>query len=272
MCQPKPKNKIINIIHNNNINSKKTAALLQEMLKQKGFIVPKEYDTNASLNICIGGDGAFLRAVHKYDFPDIPFIGINTGHLGFFQEVSPDGLHMLIDNYTKGNYRIENIYLVEALVCTRTSCINLLGINEIGIKGTKSRTVHLDISIDNNYLERFSGDGIIISTPMGSTAYNYSSGGSIIYPSIKALQITPLSPLNSNAYRSLTSSVIVPENMTIRINPEYRYENSILIINDGKQYKYDNIVEISFKISEITIKKLTLGKYNFWTKLKDKFL
>lgn len=263
---------IINIIYNRNSDSKKTAALLEKLLVQNGFRVSEEYDDNATLNICIGGDGAFLRAVHKYNFPEIPFIGVNTGHLGFFQEISPDKLIPFIEKYLEGDYRIEEINLVEALVCTKTSCINLLGINEIGIKGNKSRTVHLDISIDDNYLQKFSGDGIIISTPVGSTAYNYSAGGSIVYPSIKALQITPLAPLNSKAYRSITSSVIVPYNMTIKIAPEYRYENSILIVNDGEQYKFDNIVEINFTLSEMTIKMLTLGKNNFWLKLKDKFL
>lgn len=263
---------LINVIHNNTNESLKTSALLQKMLRESGFTISESYSYKADLNICVGGDGAFLRAVHNYDFPEIPFIGINTGHLGFYQEISPDHITIFIDSLKEGNYKIESIYLVEALICTKTSCAEVFGINEIGIKGTKSRTVHLDISIDNNYLERFSGDGIIVSTPIGSTAYNYSSGGSIVYPSLKTLQITPLSPLNTKAYRSLISSVIVPPNMIIKINPEYRYENEIFIIADGREYKYNDIVEINFKLSDMTIKMLRLGNYNFWTRIKDKFL
>lgn len=265
-------NNIINIIHNNRSDSIETAEILKEKLTQKGFQIAEGYDYSASLNICIGGDGAFLKAVHNYDFPDIPFIGINTGHLGFFQEVSPEQIDNFIDNLVKGKYKIEEIFLVEALICTRTSCIELIGVNEIAIKGIESKTIHLDISIDDTYLERLSGDGVIVSTPVGSTAYSYSAGGSIIHSSLRTLQITPLAPLNSNVYRALTSSIIVPENMPIKINPEYRFENSILIVRDGQQYKFDNIVEINFKISDMTIKMLTLKSKNFWNKIKEKFL
>ncbi|SHH40638.1 NAD+ kinase [Caloranaerobacter azorensis DSM 13643] len=265
-------NNIINIIHNDKKDSIETAEILKKKLIQKGFKITNGYDYTAILNICIGGDGAFLKAVHNYNFPDIPFIGINTGHLGFFQEVSPDKIDNFIDNLVKGKYKIEEIFLVEALICTRTSCIELIGINEIAIKGIESKTIHLDISIDDAYLERLSGDGVIISTPVGSTAYSYSAGGSIVHSSLKTLQITPLAPLNSNVYRALTSSIIVPDNMPIKINPEYRFENSILIVVDGQQHKFDNIVEINFKLSDMTIKMLTLKSKNFWNKIKEKFL
>lgn len=265
-------NNIINIIHNKNSASRKTALLLNKMLTARNFIVSNTYNHNAKLNICIGGDGAFLRSVHKYNFSEIPFVGVNTGHLGFYQEISPDNLEYFVDDYSNGRYQIEKINLVEALICTNNNCIDVFGINEIGIKGSNSKTVHLDITIDGNHLERFSGDGLIISTPMGSTAYNYSSGGSIVYPSLKALQITPLSPLNSNAYRSLTSSIIVPPDTIVEIEPEYKYESSILIISDGKQYSYENITSLTVKISDMTINMLKLGDNNFWSKIKDKFL
>jgi len=263
---------VINIIHNNDFDSKKTAEILERKLKHKGFTVSEIYDYDATLNICIGGDGAFLRAVHNYCFPDTPFIGVNTGHLGFFQEISPDKLDLFIESFINNRYVVEELYLVEASICTRTSCIELVGINEIVIKGNESKVIHLNISIGNKYLERFSGDGVIVSTPIGSTAYNFSAGGSIVYPSLKILQVTPLAPINSSAYRSLTTSALVPHDMTIKINPEYRDENSILIIVDGKQHRYDNIVEINLKLSDMTINKLTLDTHSFWCNIKDKFL
>lgn len=266
------KERIINIIHNNNSKSKKTADTLEKKLSEKGFSVSENYDYNAELNICIGGDGSFLRAVHNYFFPDIPFVGVNTGHLGFFQEISPDSLDKFIEAYEQGEYSIEEMYLVEASICTRTSCIELIGVNEIVIKGFQSKVLHLDVSIADTYLERFSGDGLIISTPIGSTAYNYSAGGSIVFPTLKVLQITPLAPISSKVYRSLTTSAIVHHDMTIKVNPEYRDENSVLIVVDGKQHKYDNIVEINLKLSDMTINKLTLDPNSFWNDLKEKFI
>jgi len=265
-------NKMINIIYNNNPPSIYTYNKLKEKLSDKGYIITDEYDKNSMLNICIGGDGAFLRTVHDYNFPKIPFVGINTGHLGFFQQVDRDGLDDFVDNFHEGKYTIESLYLVEAIVCTRTSCIELIGVNEIVVKGIESKVIHLDISINDNYLERFSGDGVIISTPIGSTAYNFSTGGSIVYPTLGVLQLTPLAPINSKVYRSLTTSVIVPHNMKIQLHPEYRDENSILIVLDGEQHKYDNITEINFQISKMKINVLNIGNHNFWSNIREKFL
>ncbi len=265
-------NRIINIISNYNFESKRTSQLLSEKLRNKGFHIPDNYSDNAELNICVGGDGSFLRAVHRNKFPSIPFVGINTGHLGFFQEILPRNIDDFIDKYMNNDYIVEEISLVNAEICTKNKCFFLTGVNEIVIKGIKSKVVHLEIFIDGNHLEKFSGDGVIISTPVGSTAYNFSSGGSIIYPSLKTLQLTPLSPISSKAYRSLTNSAVIPGDIVISIKPEFRYENSILVINDGVEFKYNNIINIDLKISDKTIKKLNFDKNMYWDNLKSKFL
>lgn len=266
------KNRVINIISNYNFESKKTSHLLSEKLRAKGFYIPEKYGDDAELNICIGGDGAFLRAIHRNKFPNIPFVGINTGHLGFFQEILPENIDELIEKYLNKDYIIEEISLVHAEIHTKSKTFQLTGVNEIVIKGTKSKVVHLEIFIDGNHLERFSGDGVIISTPVGSTAYNFSSGGSIIYPSLKTLQLTPLSPISSKAYRSLPNSAVIPGDIVISIKPETRYENSILVINDGIEFKYNYIIGIDLKLSHKTIKKLNFDKDTYWNNLKSKFL
>ncbi|NLW40336.1 MAG: NAD(+)/NADH kinase [Tissierellia bacterium] len=264
--------RIINVIYNYNSPSKKTYSILTEKLKKKGFIIPEKYDEKAELNICIGGDGAFLRAIHRFNFPNIPFIGINTGHLGFFQEILPENIDDFIEKYINEDYMIEEIFLVKASVTTKEKSFQLYGVNEIVIKGIRSKVVHLEVFIDGNHLESFCGDGIIISTPAGSTAYNFSSGGSIIYPSLKTLQITPLSPISSRAYRSLPNSTVVPGEIPITIKPEYRYENSILIVVDGFEIKYDNLTEITFTVPSKTISRLNFDKNMYWNNLKSKFL
>lgn len=270
MTDNKPR--IINVIANNNPESQKTYRLLVDKLTLKGFVLPEKFDNNAELNICIGGDGAFLRTVHRHKFTNIPFVGINTGHLGFFQEILPENIDIFIEKYMQNNYVIEKIFLVKADICTKDSCFQLYGVNEIVVKGIHSKVVHLEVFIDGNHLEKFCGDGMIISTPVGSTAYNFSSGGSIIYPSLKTLQLTPLSPISSRAYRSLTNSAVIPGELKITIRPEYRYENSILVIVDGIEHRYDNITEINFTIPEKTISRLNFDRNVYWNNLKSKFL
>lgn len=266
------KTRKINIISNKNFESRKASANLKEKLSNQGFIVLDKYDPTAELNICVGGDGAFLRAVHRNKFPSIPFIGINTGHLGFFQEISPENIDEFILQYIDKEYEVEEIYLVNAEIFTKKKTYYLTAVNEIVMKGIHSKVVHLDLFIDGNHLEKFSGDGIIISTPVGSTAHNFSAGGSIVYPSLKALQITPLAPINSKAYRSLIRSVIVPGDLTIKIKPEFYYANSTLILNDGMEFKFDNINYINLKISNKKIYKLNFNKDYYWDNLKSKFL
>ncbi|SHJ88885.1 NAD(+)/NADH kinase [Tepidibacter formicigenes] len=265
-------NRIINITANEYTKSQNTAKLLKTRLESLGFKVPDEFSYDAELIICIGGDGSFLRTVHEYNFPKIPIIGINTGHLGFFQELHPFEINNFIDSYLSNDYYIQEINPIETSICTRNTCIESLAINEIVIKGDVSRTIHLNISVNNNFIERFSGDGIIVSTPMGSTAYNYSAGGSIVDPHLKLIQITPLAPINTNAYRSFTSSIILSHDSVVNVSPEYRFENSILIVNDGIEHKYNEITKISVKSSKFKVKLLRLKNYEFWSKVSEKFL
>ena len=265
-------NKIINIEYNESKFSVDTANYLKNKLVALGYHVSEAFDYTAELTICIGGDGSFLRSLHQYYFPDIPIVGINTGHLGFFSEINPDEIDKFLDKYINKKYTIEEISPVEAAICTRTDCIQAYGLNEIVIKGDKSRTIHLDISVNDQLIQRFSGDGILVSTSTGSTAYNYSVGGSIIDPNLKTLQVTPLAPINTNAYRSFTSSVVLPHTATIKVNPEYHFEDSIVIVSDGMEHRYDGISEVTLYLSEIKVRMLRLKGYEFWSKVIDKFL
>lgn len=262
----------ISIIAGKNELSANVAKYVKDRLECHGFDVLTRHNEQAELMIAVGGDGSFLKAIHSNNFPLVPIVGINTGHLGFFQEILPNQINSFVEDYVSGRYFIQQIHPVEALVCTKTSCIELLAINEFAVKSSRSRTVHLLLSVNGNPIEKFSGDGVIISTPTGSTAYNYSSGGSIIDPSLKTLQITPLSPINTNAYRSFTSSIVLPQDAVIRIVPEYRFENSVLIITDGTEHKYTQVTDISFRTSTMQLNLLRLNNYEFWKKVKEKFL
>jgi len=264
--------KIINIFANDTALSKETRKLLKRKLENSDFIVPREFDPNAELIICIGGDGSFLETLHRFDFPNIPFIGINTGHLGFFQELHPDGLDEFIFKYKQGKYEIQHLKTVKAEVTVGSESFVYKGLNEILIKGEMSRAIHLNISIGDSFIERFSGDGILVSTPAGSTAYNYSLGGSIVDPRLNLLQVAPIAPMNTTAYRSFTSSLILPPDLSIRINPEYNGDPGLLIVPDGMEYLHHSPEELYLEFSESIVKILRFENYDFWNKVKSKFL
>lgn len=266
------KDRVVNVVFNKDEFSNNTFAFLKERLEENGFTVSETFKEDAEITVCIGGDGSFLRTVHKNKFPTIPFIGINTGHLGFFQELQPRDIDIFIDDYVNRRYSVESLLLIDTHVITKDDNYNILSVNEAVIKGVKSKVVKLDIYVDDNHLETFYGDGLIISTPVGSTAYNFSVGGSIVYPKLESLQIAPIAPISSKAFRSLTNSIVIPRDFDIKIVPETKYEKSILIVDDGEEIKYDDIKEINIKMSYKKIYRLLFDKNTYWNNLKDKFL
>ena len=264
--------KVINVLSNSNFESRKTTSKLIQVLKKKGFAPTTKFSNNAELTICVGGDGAFIKAVHKNNFPQIPHVGINTGHLGFFQEISPDNMEKFVDDYINGNYSVEELKLIGAEVFTKNKNFILTALNEIVLKAQHSKMIHTHVFVNRNHVEKFSGDGILVSTPAGSTAYNYSSGGAIVYPSLDILQMTPISPVNSAAYRSLSSPVIVPGNHVISLVPEKRYTNSSLILVDGNEFSFSNLKKVNLRMSNKSIYRLVFSHDTYWDNLKSKFL
>ena len=210
--------------------------------------------------------------VHDFDFTKTPIIGINTGHLGFFPEISPNHIDSFIKSYKNNDFLVQDISLLKANICTNNCNSHMYAINEVVVKGDKSRTIHLSLDVNGKHIQNFSGDGMIISTPTGSTAYNYAAGGSIVDPGLNLMQLTPLYPINTNAYRCFTSSIIFSSESIIKIIPEYRFEDSILIVIDGVEYRFNHMSNIEVSISDLKIKLLRMLDYEFWSRVSEKFL
>ena len=263
---------VITIFTNDTEMSRDVRADLRKELVSRGYTVTGEYSEHTDLIICIGGDGAFLETIHKCNFPECPIVGINTGHLGFFQEILPENIEQFIEDYENDNYSIQELGTVMCIVTENDGeMIEHVGLNEITITGRKSYSIHFDINIGGKPIEKFSGDGILVATSAGSTAYNYSLGGSIVDPRLQLLQVTPIAPMNTTAYRSFTSSILLPDDMTLGIIPESP-EKRIYIANDGEISSYANVREIEVRKSSKAVKLIRFKDYDFWSKVKDKFL
>ena len=261
----------ISVFSNETELSLETRKLLLKAFTEAGYEVSEKYEKDAELIVCVGGDGAFIRALHLNEFPDIPFLGINTGHLGFFQEFFPDKVSDIIKDYSAGKFGVQKFATVKAEISGDGRKEELLALNEIVIKSYDSYTIHLNISIGDSFIERFSGDGICVASPAGSTGYNYSLKGSIIDPRLKVLQVTPIAPMNTTAYRSFTSSLILPSDLYLRVTPEEGYER-IRVVTDSIDRSYEHVKEIKVKLSEKEVKLLRFENYDFWNKVKTKFL
>ncbi len=186
----------------------------------------------------IGGDGTTLRAIHEYKnyLDTVIFITINTGTLGFLTNFTEDEIDLAINMVSDKSYQIEsNDHLV---IKYNGELRSEIALNEVTIQ-MPIETQILDIYIDDEHFETFRGTGICISTSLGSTAYNKSLGGAVIDHSISTLQLAEIASINSNKYRTLTSSLIVSSSKTIRVeshqlNKVITYDHLFKEVDDFK--------------------------------------
>lgn len=142
--------------------------------------------------LSIGGDGSILRLIHSYPALEAPIVGINLGHLGFMTEIRANECFECLQQLLDGDYRIEKRLMMEALTSKKE---HFFAVNEIALHRSKNPClIDLSIHVDGKYVNTFSADGIIVSSPSGSTAYSLAAGGPILAPDLEALCITPIAP------------------------------------------------------------------------------
>lgn len=208
-----------------------TRQLLQ-LLEQKGSTVYVEPETAVQLErpelglalerfpyevdliFVLGGDGTLLGVARQFAAFHLPILGINVGHLGFLSESEPHDLSTAVDRVLAGDYYIEERLMLEAELVRHGQVVEKgIALNDVGIaKGSFGRMITCTVWMDGMFLGSFSGDGLIVSTPTGSTAYSLSCGGPIVYPGIQTLLLTPICP------HTLTSRpMVLPAEATIEI-------------------------------------------------------
>lgn len=261
--------KTVKLFVNDNETSKNVSKIVKEKLEIANFqIVEDNYD----LAIAIGGDGSFLRMIKNTNFNEnCLYIGINAGTLGFAQEVNIEEIDQFILDLKDKNYKVENIGIQEIEIKTPDTISKQLSLNEMIVRDMELNTANLKVLVEDVLLEDFVGDGLLLATSFGSTAYNLSFGGSIVYNTFHTLQLTPIAPLNNKSYRNLLNSIILPDNKEVVIKPFNRTKN-LLITVDGDNNFYKNVDYVSSKVSGREIQILRMKDYNFIKKINDKFL
>ena len=255
----------IKLFVNNNIKSKNAEKLVMDTLIKEGFKITEENDFD--LGIAIGGDGSFLRMIRESNFKeDSLFVGINTGTLGFAQDINLDNLNEL----KLGKYNSEDIGYASIEIETKTKTTAISSLNEIVIRDEGLNTFHCNVYINDDLLENYVGDGLLISTSFGSTAYNLSFGGSIVYNTFDTLQITPIAPLNNKSYGTLTNSLIIPVDKMINLKTKTN-QRGVLLTVDGNNLFYNDVISIRIKVNK-KVKIIRKSNYNFIEKINDKFL
>ncbi len=262
--------KKVALLASRNPKSEVVSKELWKRLREENFILTPK---NPDIVISIGGDGMLLSAFHKYEklMDRVRFVGIHTGHLGFYTDYRDFEVENLVENLkldtgARVSYPILNV----KVKLTDGRIVEMKALNEATIKRL-SKTMVADIIINNVPFERFRGDGISVSTPTGSTAYNKSLGGAVLHPTIEAMQIAEVASLNNRVYRTLGSSIVVPKKDKIVIEPKHSDRYSIAV--DNKTIIYDNIDCIEYQIDNSKIHFVASPSHtSFWNRVKDAFI
>ena len=229
----------------------------------------KELDKSFDLLISIGGDGTILKAITFVKDLSIPIVGVNTGRLGFLAKIQIENIEQVIEEIILKNYSISERTLIEVSTSEINQQLSKLNfaLNEITLsrKNTTSM-ISIDTKLDNKHLNSYWADGLIISTPTGSTGYSLSCGGPIIMPEAENLIINPIAPHNLNA-----RPLIISDSTEIKIKVNGR-EDEFLISLDSRITTLSNSSEVIIKKSPFKIKMIELENESFLITLREKLM
>ena len=258
----------IRLFVKDNAKSKVVAEIVKDKLLVNNYLlVDNDYD----LAISIGGDGTFLRMVRECNFNNkVYYIGINSGNLGFLQDISLDEIDSFIECLNNNDLKYEELSYGKVKISKENGEREYSCLNEVVIRNVDYKTLSIPIYINDDLLEEFHGDGILVSTAIGSTAYNLSNGGPIIYNKLDVLILTSIAPINNKVYRTLENSLIISKSNKVNIIPKKNC--SLVVIIDGKEEVIDEIKKIEIELSSNKIKSLRMKKYSFIKLVNDKLV
>lgn len=253
---------------NRNPRSRSISQQLRLILSRHGYPI---VESRPDLWISVGGDGAFLRMVRESRFDTHScYIGVHTGTLGFLQEVSPEHLEQFADYLDKGEYKLEYRDILQTrLVKKDKSEDSFCSLNETVIRSAALKTFKTEIRIDGTFFEKFAGDGIMVSTSTGSTAYNMSFGGSVVDNSFSTMQLTPMAPLSSRTYHTLLNSYVMPHTRTIEL---VCGKNPILVTADGSSSSHADVERVFITTQEEKLPCLAFDSSPYLSKIHEKLL
>jgi NAD+ kinase len=216
--------------------------------------------------LTIGGDGTLLRSISFVRDLEIPIIGINTGRLGFLATLNQDLLKPKLEKIIKGEYKIEERTLLEVKIDEEKDDF-LIALNEISV-GRKNTTsmIKIKTNLDGEFLNSYWADGLIVSTPTGSTGYSLSCGGPIMSPQSQTLALTPIAPHNLNA-----RPIIIADNTEIELSVSGREDFHLLSL-DSRIISLKNEKSIIIKKANFKIMIAHLFEDNFYKTLRNKLL
>ena len=234
-----------------------------------GFITDqKKIISEPDIALSIGGDGTLLHTVRLFSGKNYPILGINRGRLGFLTEFMPDEAIEYLNNIISGNYKVIERDMLELIhIRGYEELQRILLLNDAAIsRGTYSRPITLNLDIDGKFLNSFSGDGLIIATPTGSTGYSLSAGGPIISPTVKdIILIMPICP-----HTLATRPLIIPGESRLEVTVGPVFNNTVMTVDGHDSIEIFGNDKIFFSETDNKAVFVAHPERNFYEILKQK--
>ena len=254
------------------LNSKKLKVYIEgnmgKEIGKKELNYPTEiFLKEVDLIISLGGDGTLLRAARLAATEDMPVFGVNLGGLGFLTQIGIDDLEKSLEKLYQERYFLDERMMLSCIVKRREKEIkNFTALNDVVIgKGAFARIICLTTYVNNDYVITYSADGLVVSTPTGSTAYSLSAGGPIVKPNINSIILTPICPHTLSA-----RPFIIGEDDHVKITLEVSEEEVMITIDGQEGFTLEPNDEVIIKKSDHKARLITFKEKSFYANLREK--
>jgi NAD+ kinase len=244
---------------------------LKPIQQQTGCVVqevaPEQLAANSDLILVLGGDGTMIAAARVMDDTEVPVLGINYGGLGYLAEFRIEELYDALESILSGNYRVDKRVMLSVELArgneniTRNRVLNDVVIN----KSALARIIEIEAYLNKQFVNAFRADGLIVSTPTGSTAYNLSAGGPVIFPSMNAVVITPICPFTLS-----NRPIVVPDDAVIELCLKTEREDVSLTLDGQVGFPLNFEDRVTIRKSNTTFNLIQPTNRNYFDVLRDK--
>jgi len=243
---------------------------LKSLAEQNGLNVVNE-SKDASIIVSIGGDGTFLQAVRRTGFrQDCIYTGIAEGdQIGLYCDFSITRFEEMIDAVTNNKIEVRRFPTIKVSVNGEKAFYCL---NEVSLRSSIIKTIVIDVKIDNEHFETFRGDGMVVSTPTGSTGYSKSAHGAVIDPLLSSFQVSEVASLNNNNYRTLGSSFILNQDRRLQLEVVQDGNDYPIISLDNEAWPVQRIRHVDIEMDDTVIKTVRMSNNTFWNRIQRTFL
>jgi NAD+ kinase len=215
--------------------------------------------------VVLGGDGTLLHAARSLSETGRPLLGVNLGHVGFLTEVEVADLFPTLAAFLEGGYVLDERLALRARVIRQGVCIATLGaLNDVVVtKGPFARLVQLETFVDDAYVTTYPADGLILSTPTGSTAYSLSAGGPVVSPELGVLLLTPICP-----HSFFDRSIVIGQNSRVRVRIRAEHRETLLTVDGQEGFPLEDGDEVQVERDERRIALMRRPEWNFYHVLR----